>query len=104
MNVCRQPCLCFTFESGLKALRAQPLPIMSSTKVIPIVDPGLVEYNRRIVLAATITVLILSNASFVLRLVARRMQSQRLQADDYFMGLALPFSKFEQPAMTPSIT
>jgi len=39
-----------------------------------------------------------------LRLVARRMQSQRLQADDYFMGLALPFSKFEQPAMTPSIT
>jgi hypothetical protein len=77
---------------------------MSSTKVIPIVDPELVEYNRRIVLAATITVLILSNASFVLRLVARRMQSQRLQADDYFMGLALPFSKSEQPAMTPSIT
>lgn len=68
------------------------MPIMSSTKVIPIVDPELVEYNRRIVLAATITVLILSNASFVLRLVARRMQSQRLQADDYFMGLALPFS------------
>ncbi len=85
-------------------MRAQPLPIMSSTKAIPIVDPDLVEYNRRIVLAATIMVLILSNASFVLRLVARRMQSQRLQADDYFMGLALPFSKFELIAITPSIT
>jgi hypothetical protein len=68
---------------------------MSSTKPIPIVDPGAVEYNRRIILAATITVLVLSNASYVLRLVARRMQHQRLQADDYFMGLALPFSKFD---------
>jgi hypothetical protein len=66
---------------------------MSSTKVIPIVDPGAVEYNRRIVLAATITVLVFSNTSFILRLIARRMQHQRLQADDYFMGLALPFSK-----------
>ncbi|KAN0092112.1 hypothetical protein V8E51_017959 [Hyaloscypha variabilis] len=65
---------------------------MASTKPIPIVDPGAVEYNRRIILAATITVLVLSNASYVLRLVARRMQHQRLQADDYFMGLALPFS------------
>jgi hypothetical protein len=68
---------------------------MSSTKSIPIVDPGAVEYNRRIILAATITVLVLSNASYVLRLVARRIQHQRLQADDYFMGLALPFSKFD---------
>jgi len=68
---------------------------MSSTKPIPIVDPGAVEYNRRIILAATITVLVLSNASYVLRLVARRMQHQRLQADYYFMGLALPFSKFD---------
>jgi hypothetical protein len=66
---------------------------MSSTKVIPIVDPETVAYNRRIVLAATITVLVLSNASYILRLVARRMQHQRLQADDVFMGLALPFSK-----------
>ena len=57
------------------------------------VDPAAVEYNRRIVLASTITVLVLSNASYVLRLVARRMQHQRLQADDIFMGLALPFSK-----------
>jgi hypothetical protein len=66
---------------------------MSSTKVIPIVDPEAVAYNRRIVLAATITVLVLSNASYILRLVSRRMQHQRLQADDVFMGLALPFSK-----------
>jgi hypothetical protein len=66
---------------------------MSSTKAVPIVDPEAVDYNRRIVLAATITVLVLSNTSYILRLVARRMQHQRLQADDYFMGLALPFSK-----------
>lgn len=71
---------------------------MSSVKAIPIVDPEAVAYNRRVVLAATITVLVLSNASYVLRIVARRMQHQRLQADDYFMGLALPFSK-SAPAM-----
>jgi len=68
---------------------------MSSTKLVPIIDPAAIEYNRRIVLAATITVLVLSNISYVLRLVARRIQHQRLQADDIFMGLALPFSKSE---------
>ena len=82
------------FESGLIAVRAQLVFLaMSSTKVVPSVDPAAVEYNKRIVLAATITVLVLSNTSFILRLIARRMQHQRLQADDYFMGLALPFSK-----------
>jgi hypothetical protein len=80
------------------------LPTMSSTKVIPIVDPAAVEYNRRIVLAATITVLVFSNASFVLRLIARRMQHQRLQADDYFMGLALPFSKLDLAHVCDTVT
>jgi hypothetical protein len=49
-------------------------------------------YNTRIILASTIVVLIISNVSYVLRLIARRMQNQKLQADDYIMGLALPFS------------
>ena len=49
-------------------------------------------YNTRIILASTIIVLIISNVSYVLRLIARRMQNQKLQADDYIMGLALPFS------------
>jgi hypothetical protein len=82
---------------------------MSATKVIPIVDPEAVAYNRRIVLAATITVLVLSNASYILRLIARRMQHQRLQADDVFMGLALPFSKSDlalrgTPMILPQLT
>jgi len=49
-------------------------------------------YNTRIILASTIIVLVISNVSYVLRLIARRMQNQKLQADDYIMGLALPFS------------
>lgn len=51
-----------------------------------------VEYNKRVVLASTIIVLFFSNGSYILRLLARRMQNQRLQLDDYLMGLALPFS------------
>jgi hypothetical protein len=51
-----------------------------------------VDYNRRVVLASTIIVLFFSNGSYILRLLARRMQNQRLQLDDYLMGLALPFS------------
>ena len=51
-----------------------------------------VEYNKRVVLASTIIVLIFSNGSYFLRLLARRVQNQKLQADDYMMGLALPFS------------
>jgi hypothetical protein len=51
-----------------------------------------VDYNKRVVLASTIVVLIISNTSYVLRLWARRKQNQRLQLDDYLMGLALPFS------------
>jgi len=61
--------------------------------VPPIVDPDVVAYNRRIVLSSTISVLIISNASYILRLIARRKQNQRLQLDDYIMGLALPFSE-----------
>lgn len=51
-----------------------------------------VEYNKRVVLASTIVVLFFSNGSYILRLLARRKQNQKLQLDDYLMGLALPFS------------
>lgn len=51
-----------------------------------------VEYNKRVVLASTIVVLFFSNASYILRLLARRKQNQKFQLDDYLMGLALPFS------------
>ena len=51
-----------------------------------------VEYNRRVVLTSTIIVLFFSNGSYILRLLARRVQNQKLQLDDYLMGLALPFS------------
>jgi hypothetical protein len=51
-----------------------------------------VDYNRRVVIASTIVVLVFSNISYVLRLWARRLQNQRLQLDDYLMGVALPFS------------
>jgi hypothetical protein len=50
------------------------------------------DYNKRVVLASTILVLFFSNGSYILRLLARRKQNQRLQLDDYLMGLALPFS------------
>jgi hypothetical protein len=63
--------------------------------VLPIVDPDVVAYNRRIVLSSTITVLVISNTSYILRLLARRKQHQKLQWDDYIMGLALPFSKLD---------
>ena len=51
-----------------------------------------VDYNKRVVLASTIVVLFFSNGSYILRLLARRKQNQKLQLDDYLMGLALPFS------------
>ena len=51
-----------------------------------------VAYNKRVVLASTVTVLIISTGSYVLRLCARRKSGQKFQWDDYMMGLALPFS------------
>jgi hypothetical protein len=60
--------------------------------VVTQADRDAEAYNTRIILASTIIVLVISNVSYVLRLIARRMQNQKLQADDYIMGLALPFS------------
>jgi hypothetical protein len=68
--------------------------------VLPIVDPDVVAYNRRIVLSSTISVLVISNTSYILRLIARRKQNQRLQWDDYIMGLALPFSESDPEFLT----
>jgi hypothetical protein len=50
------------------------------------------SYNQRVVIVSTTLVLIFSNGSYILRLLARRKQNQKLQLDDYLMGLALPFS------------
>jgi hypothetical protein len=60
--------------------------------VVTQADRDAEAYNTRVILSSTIIVLVLSNVSYVLRLIARRMQGQKLQADDYIMGLALPFS------------
>jgi hypothetical protein len=62
------------------------------TMAIPVEDAGAVAANRRAVLASTIVVFIISNGSYILRLIARRKSAQRFKADDYIMGLALPFS------------
>lgn len=55
-------------------------------------DPEAVAYNQRIILASTITVFVLSNGSYVARLYAKKMTGARFQAEDWVMGLALPFS------------
>jgi hypothetical protein len=50
------------------------------------------SYNQKVVIASTIVVLFCSNVSYILRLLARRKQNQKLQLDDYLMGASLPFS------------
>lgn len=54
-------------------------------------DPE-VEARKRSVLISTTIVLIVSTGSYILRLWARKKQAVKLQWDDYFMGMALPFS------------
>lgn len=60
--------------------------------MVAIEDPAAVAYNRRVVLATTIVVFLVSNGSYVARLYARKMTGARYQAEDWVMGLALPFS------------
>lgn len=62
------------------------------TAMAPTLESDQAGYNKRVVLASTIIVLFFSNVSYILRLLARRKTHQRLQLDDYLMGLALPFS------------
>jgi len=60
--------------------------------VLPSADDPAVAYNKRVVLASTIVVFIVSNGSYIARLFARKKTGARFQADDWVMGLALPFS------------
>ncbi|CZR55842.1 uncharacterized protein PAC_05730 [Phialocephala subalpina] len=60
--------------------------------VLPSADDPAVAYNKRVVLASTIVVFIVSNGSYIARLFARKKTGARFQADDWIMGLALPFS------------
>lgn len=60
--------------------------------VLPSADDPAVAYNKRVVLASTIVVFILSNGSYVARLFARKKSGGRFQVEDWIMGLALPFS------------
>lgn len=60
--------------------------------VLPSADDPAVAYNKRVVLASTIVVFLVSNGSYIARLYARIKSGVRIQADDWIMGLALPFS------------
>ncbi|KUJ18951.1 uncharacterized protein LY89DRAFT_667995 [Mollisia scopiformis] len=55
-------------------------------------DPEAVAYNQRVIIASTIVVFLVSNGSYIARLVARKKSGGRFQAEDWVMGLALPFS------------
>lgn len=57
-----------------------------------IVDPDAVAYNFRIVIASVSTVFFVSATSYILRIIARKKVGLKLQADDWIMGLAFPFS------------
>lgn len=60
--------------------------------VLPTANDPDVENKRNAVLVSTILVLIISNGSYILRMLARVKMNQSFQWDDYLMGLALPFS------------
>jgi hypothetical protein len=60
--------------------------------MVALEDADAVAYNRRVILASTIVVFIVSNGSYIARLFARKMSGGRFQAEDWVMGLALPFS------------
>jgi len=60
--------------------------------MVALEDPDAVAYNRRIVLASTIVVFVVSNGSYIARLVSRKMTGSRYQVEDWIMAMALPFS------------